>query len=98
VTRIQSSSPDKGPGRDRVLLDVRRIIGKQMAMPADRIQENHTLVEDLNCDSLDIVEITMNVEDLYDISVPDEYVQKVRTVGDMVDGVLHFLGQASPSR
>jgi acyl carrier protein len=81
------------PSRDQVLADVKQIIGEQMAIPPEKIRESHTLVEDLGCDSLDIVEITMETEEQFGISVPDELVERIRTVGDVADGVLELLGQ-----
>jgi acyl carrier protein len=62
-------------------------------MPPEQIEETHTLLADLGCDSLDIIEITMEVEEHFDISVPDDQEQDVRTVGDIVDGVLRLLGR-----
>jgi acyl carrier protein len=76
------------------LVDVKQIIGEQMAIPLERIRESHALVEDLGCDSLDLVEISMETEEHFGIGVPDEFVDRVRTVGDVADGVLELLGQA----
>ena len=80
------------PSRDQVLADVKQIVGEQMAIPPERIRESHTLVEDLGCDSLDIIEITMESEEQFGISVPDELIERIRTVGDVADGVLELLG------
>jgi len=77
------------------LADVKQIVGEQMAIPPQRIQENHALVEDLGCDSLDLVEISMETEEHFGISVPDEFVDQVRTIGDVADGVLELLGQGA---
>ncbi|MCX7426479.1 MAG: phosphopantetheine-binding protein [Planctomycetia bacterium] len=62
-------------------------------MPPEQIEETHALLADLGSDSLDIIEITMEVEEHFDISVPDDQEQDVRTVRDIVDGVLRLLGQ-----
>ena len=82
------------PSRDQVLADVKQIVGEQVAIPPEKIGESHTLVEDLGCDSLDLVEISMETEEHFGIGVPDEFVERVRTVGDVADGVLELLGQA----
>jgi acyl carrier protein len=97
VTPVDSPSRDRFSSRDQVLHDVRQIIAEQLGMSVDSIQESAALEADLGCDSLDIVEITMEVEEQFDISVPDEYGERVRTVRDMVDGVLQLVGQTSAS-
>jgi acyl carrier protein len=64
-----------------------------MGMPVDRIAEDNALVEDLGCDSLDIVEISMELEEHFDISIPDEFGEQIRTIGDVTDGVLQLLAE-----
>jgi acyl carrier protein len=81
------------PTRQEALEDVKRIVAEFAAMPAERIEESHVLIADLGCDSLDFVEIIMEVEEHFDISVPDDQGEEIRTVGDMVEGVLRLLGQ-----
>jgi len=81
----------------QLLDEVKRIVSEFASMPAEDIQETHDLFTDLGCDSLDIVEITMEVEEHFDISVPDDQEQEIRTVGDIADGVLRLLGQRQPS-
>jgi acyl carrier protein len=83
------------PSRQKVLEDVKRIVSEFASMPPEQIQETHALITDLGCDSLDIVEITMEVEEHFDISVPDDQEQDIRTVGDMADGVLRLLEQGN---
>lgn len=80
--------------RERILSEVKAIVAGYGSGWADEIREDHRLVEDLGCDSLDQVEITMEVEEHFDVSVPDEFAERVRTVGDIADGVLQLLGQA----
>ena len=50
----------------------------------EKVQMDTNFVEDLNADSLDQVELIMAVEDEFGIEVPDEVVQEIRTVGDIV--------------
>ena len=83
------------PDRAEVLHDVKEIIAEQMAVQIDEIDENTALVEDLGCDSLDIVEISMEVEEHFDISIPDDAGEKTRTVGELADGVLQLLASSS---
>ncbi len=51
------------------------------------------LEEDLGADSLDIVEITMSVDERFNISVPDEVAEKVSTVGDLFEALADLLGK-----
>ena len=80
------------PSRQEVLEEVKRIVSESTPMPPEQIQETHALIADLGCDSLDIVEITMEVEEHFDISVPDDQQQEIVTVGDIAEGVLLLLG------
>ena len=79
------------PDRDEVLESVAQIVAEQIGAQADRIAEGNALVEDLGCDSLDIVEIAMELEEHFDISIPDEFDKTARTIGDVTDGVLQLL-------
>jgi acyl carrier protein len=92
-----NSSKGRILSRQEVLEDVKRIVSEFAAVPPEHIQESHALSADLGCDSLDTVEITMEVEEHFDISVPDDQEQDIRTVGDIADGVLRLLGQEQTS-
>jgi acyl carrier protein len=54
------------------------------------LRESDALVEDLGCDSLDIVEISMGLEEHFDISIPDDFNEEVGTIGQVTDGVLRL--------
>jgi acyl carrier protein len=81
------------PSRQQVLRDLKQIVSEFVAMPPENIRETHALIADLGCDSLDVVEIGMEVEEHFDISVPEDQMQEINTVGDIADGVLRLLGQ-----
>jgi len=63
---------------------IRAMLSKQMGIAEDTITEETRLVEDLKADSLDIVELIMDVEQEYGIQVPEEELQNVHTVGDIL--------------
>ena len=63
---------------------IREIISDKLGIKEDEITMESTF-EDLGADSLDIVEFIMAIEDEYDIQVADEEVEKVETVGDVVE-------------
>lgn len=79
--------------RERVLEEVKQIVGVQLSIAPETIQESSQLEADLGCDSLDVIEITMELEEHFDITVPDDIGQQIRTIGDAVDGVMRLLGQ-----
>jgi acyl carrier protein len=81
------------PSREQVAKDVKQIVADFSEMPREEIQESHLLIEDLGWDSLDLVECSMEVEEEFGISIPDELVEKVKRVSDIVDGVLGLLAQ-----
>jgi acyl carrier protein len=59
------------------------------------------LVDDLGFDSLTMVETALEIDEEFDVSVPDEMMETVRTVGDIVDGILqlpHVSEGAIPGR
>ncbi len=66
---------------------VRDIISKQLDVDAAGITLESKLVDDLKADSLDVVELIMDLEQEFDIEIPDEELPKVRTVGDIVEYV-----------
>lgn len=85
----ESSSLRRGiPAREQVVSDVKAIVAEQLGLSAETIAERHALVEDLGADSLDLVEINMEVEEHFDLTVPDEVYEQIRTVGQIVDQVL----------
>jgi acyl carrier protein len=91
---VQNSlSGEASPSRNHVFEDVKQIVAEYSDLAPDKIAEDSALVADLGCDSLDIVEITMEVEEHFDVSVPDDVGERIRTVGDIADGVLQLLGQ-----
>ena len=81
-----------GPERHNVMNDVIQIVAEHMGMQVGTISEDSHLIEDIGCDSLDIVEISMELEEHFDISIPDEFGEATHTIGDVTDGVLKLLG------
>lgn len=68
---------------------VRSAIAKQLHIPEETITMESTLIEDLKADSLDIVELIMDLEQDYGIEIPDDELPNVRTVGD----ILKYIGE-----
>ena len=74
--------------QDQVLDQLKKVLEK-FQVPADKVTAAATF-QDLEVDSLDLVEITQELEDLYDIQVPDEALENVKSVGDAVALVLRL--------
>jgi acyl carrier protein len=66
-----------------------RLIVEQLGCDADQVKHDAALVDDLGCDSLDIVEMVMTVEEEFKIEIPDDDAEKFQTgtVGDLVEYV-----------
>jgi acyl carrier protein len=60
------------------------IIAEQLAKPEDSITESSHLVDDLGADSLDLVEISMAIEEAFGLEIPETEQEKFKTVGDAV--------------
>ena len=60
------------------------IISEQMQIAKEEVTPEKSFQNDLKADSLDVVEIVMQLEDQFDISIPDEDYEKIKTVGDAV--------------
>jgi acyl carrier protein len=73
------------PTRDEILEKVREIVGEQMGVDKGEINMETSFVNDLNADSLDTVELVMELEDEFDMSIPDEEAEKLQTVGAAVE-------------
>ena len=63
---------------------IKKIIVDQLGVDESKIMEDSSFVDDLGADSLDIVELIMAFEEEFDIEIPDEDAEKIKTVGDAV--------------
>ena len=64
-------------------MSIERIIADNLNIKESEISDNQKFVEDLNADSLSIVEILMSIEEEFDIEIPDEDTETILTVGEM---------------
>jgi acyl carrier protein len=70
---------------DELETKVIEIVSDQMGVDKAEISRETSFVNDLNADSLDTVELVMEFEDEFEISIPDEDAEKIQTVGQAID-------------
>lgn len=63
---------------------VKDIIVDQLDVDEDKVKMEASISEDLGADSLDIVDLVMSLEEEFDVEMPDDQVENVKTVGDIV--------------
>ena len=78
--------------RSEVTERIIEIVAEKMDKPKDEIGPDKSIVNDLGADSLDQVELIMEMEDAFDISIPEEEAQKIITIGDAVNYVCEHAG------
>jgi acyl carrier protein len=73
------------PTRAEIEDKVKDIVSEQMGVDKTTITMQTSFVSDLNADSLDTVELVMELEDEFDMSIPDEEAEKLQTIGAAVE-------------
>jgi acyl carrier protein len=66
---------------------VKSIIADQLGVGEDEIKPESSFIEDLGADSLDIVELVMAMEEEFEVEIPDEEAENIKTVGDAINYV-----------
>lgn len=64
---------------------VKNIIVEQLGVEAETVTPEASFIDDLGADSLDIVELVMTMEEEFDLEIPDEDAEKIKTVNDVVN-------------
>ena len=68
-----------------VLEKIKVILAEQFDVEEDSLKLDTDLQDDLGADSLDVVDLLMSIEDEIEIEIPDEEIENIRTVGDLVN-------------
>jgi len=79
---------------DRVI----SIVAEQLSVDKAEISRETSFVNDLNADSLDTVELVMEFEDEFDLSIPDEEAEKIQTVGQAIDFIGQHMGKGGQKK
>ncbi len=70
---------------DPIFESVKGILVEQLGVDGDTVKMESNFIDDLNADSLDIVELVMAMEQEFGISIPDEEAERIKSVGDAVE-------------
>jgi len=77
----------------QILEKIREIVVEELGVSADKVTEQARFIEDLGADSIGVMELVMKMEDAFDIQIPDQDIEKIRTVGDAINYILSKKGQ-----
>ena len=86
---MRTIEPESLPEGDRKKLF--KILSRVLDVEEDQLRMDAGLVEDLGADSLDLVEITMGMEDEFGVTVADERADGIKTVGDVLEALVELL-------
>ncbi len=81
------------PTAQEVETKIREIVCKKLSVAADKVTLQTSFINDLGADSLDVVELMMEIEDGFKLSISDEEAEKIRTVGDAVKYISENAGK-----
>jgi acyl carrier protein len=72
---------------------VKEIVSQQLDVDQANIEESASFIDDLGADSLAIVELVLAFEEQFEIDIPDEDTEKIRTVGDAISYIKQHAGK-----
>ncbi len=64
---------------------VASLVAEQLGIDKKNVKENSNIIEDLGADSLDVIEMLMTLEDEFGITIPDEKINQIKTIGQIVE-------------
>ncbi len=62
---------------------IRKLVAEQLGVDRNQVTPQASILDDLGADSLDVVELVMAIEESFDIEIPDEAIEAMRTIGDV---------------
>jgi acyl carrier protein len=75
--------------KDEVLAGLAELVNDETGQSADQVQLDKSFTDDLDIDSISMMNIVMNAEDKFGVKIPDEEVKNLKTVGDAVDFIVN---------
>lgn len=64
---------------------VTALLAEQLDVPVEDLSADTRIVDDLGADSIDVVDMLMTLEDEFNVQIPDEQIESLKTIGDVVD-------------
>jgi acyl carrier protein len=77
--------------RDEIKEKVIQIVCDNLGVNKEQVTDSTSFTEDIGADSLDIVELVMELEEEFEITIPDEEAEKIKTVGEAIDYIVEEL-------
>lgn len=77
---------------EEIALRVKEVISEQLGLDLESVKENDVLERDLGADSIDVLELVMNFEDVFEIEINDEDVKKLISVQNVIDFITEKKG------
>jgi acyl carrier protein len=84
--------------QEEIFGPVKDLVSKQLSIDEKEITTDASFIEDLGADSLDTVELIMSLEEEFDIEIPDEEAEKIKTVQNVVDYILNHLNSGAKEK
>ena len=75
--------------KEEIFEELKKIIVEQLGVNEENITMQASFIDDLSADSLDIVELVMNIEEKFDLEIPDSEADMIATVEDVVEYILN---------
>ena len=73
--------------KDEISETIKEIFHSTLKVERDLLQHGASLKDDLNLDSLDMIEVVYEVEERFDVQIPEEKIKEITTFGQVVDGL-----------
>ncbi len=64
---------------------IKSILAEQLSVEEDNMTMETNIAKDLGADSLDVVELLMSIEDEFDVEIPDEEIENIKTIGELTE-------------
>ncbi len=77
--------------KNEIAQKARELIAESLGVAAEEISAEASFIDDLGADSLDIVELVMEIEKQFEIEIPDEDAEKISTVQDAIDYIVDHI-------
>jgi acyl carrier protein len=82
----------EGVNMEEIQAKVRKILAENLSVPEDTVTMDSRFQEDLDADSLDLVEAVLALEEEFGVTIPEEEMEEVKTVGEALNVVMAKLG------